>query len=191
MQQPEYITPGTLHAWRMAVGWTMERTAGELGYGSAASVVRWENGKLPIPHTVQVALRWLIHVTPENPAKIAPPMRKMASSRRPWLASELAQLMAMDTTPPGSMMEMALKLGRSHKAVVTAVVKLRNDGLMPRDSLWRRRKRGPKNKRIAVASVPTPRFAPPALPSIMGDSFKNLAVPKPEEWRSAIQGPRR
>lgn len=170
----------------------MERLVGELGYAQAASVCRWENGTLSIPYVVELALRWLIHVTPAKPPG-APvtAVRKFATTRRRWRPSEIAMIAAMDTTPPGAILEIALKLGRSQKAVVNMIVKLRKAGDMPRDGRWRLRPRGPRNKRIGGAAPPVaPKEAAASrVPSIMGDDFKRLATPRPEGWRSAIQGP--
>lgn len=162
------MTGASLRAWRISVNWSMDQTARALGYASSSTVAKWETEDEPIPTLAQLAIRWLMHVTPRQIIGVQlPPARP---KRRLWTTREIKALTGFDSSPAGAIIEMAIKLGRSESSISQKLAELRRKGLAPKyDQTGRRRgakppRRGPPPLAATLA---------PARPvSIMSDGWR-------------------
>ena len=181
------LTGRDLRAWRMSVNWSLEQCARALGYASRATVAKWESEELPVPTLPQLAIRWLMHVTPKRDIASAPRLARPKPRR--WTTHEIAILTGFDSSPPGAILEMATQLGRSEHSISVRLTKLRKDGLAPKFDQTGR-------KRGAVGRKGPPPLPDTAAPhgrpaSIMSDRSAPPADNGKGQWRSAVQGPQR
>ena len=177
-----------LKAWRIGVNWSLERLARALGYAARATVSNWERGVMPIPTMAQLAIRWLMHITPKHVA-VEPP-RFAKPKPRLWTTREVALLTGFDSSPPGAILEMATSLGRSEHSVSIKLTNLRKLGLAPAYSQTGRR-RGATGRK-GPPPMPATLEAPKRPASLMSDSHSALQTsPQPTQWRSAVTGPQR
>ena len=175
-----------LRAWRVSVNWTVHQLARAMGYAGGATITHWEKGTWKINTLAQLALRWLMHITPKYTAPAAAmPLAK--PKRRLWTTAEERLLLGFDSSPPGALLDMAIKLGRSRQSVSQRLLVLRKRGLAPKYSQLGR-KRGARGRQ-GPPPLPETMTPPKAASGLMSDAYA-VPVKRTVEWRSAIAGPR-